>query len=84
MSINDGGPAYPVIPPVDSTGRAAVGYSVQSDGMSLRDSIAIAALQGLVAEDASVLYNKGKHCKEAAESCYRMADAMIAAREVKS
>ena len=77
MSINDGGQAYPGLHP-----SAECRYN--DSGMSLRDSIAIAALRGLVAEDASVLYNKGKYCKEAAESCYRMADAMIKAREQTS
>jgi hypothetical protein len=66
--INDGGPAYPVSPEIyNGTGLC---------GMTLRDYFAAAALQGLMSSQCQVddpypIY------------AYRIADAMLKAREAK-
>jgi len=66
--INDGGPAYPVSPEIyNGTGLC---------GMTLRDYFAAAIMQGLMSSQCQVddpypIY------------AYRIADAMIKAREAK-
>ena len=76
--INDGGPAFPNVPP-DSQ------YSKWDMGMTLRDYFAAAALQGL-------LGNSEFHVETDVESeipnaiatyAYQAADAMLKAREAK-
>jgi hypothetical protein len=68
VPINDGGPAYPVSPEIyNGTGLC---------GMTLRDYFAAAALQGLMSSQCQVddpypIY------------AYRIADAMLKAREAK-
>lgn len=70
--INDGGPAFPVSPEIyNGTGLC---------GMTLRDYFAAAALNGLI---ASVQPGQIWSCEEIGVTCYRMADAMIKAREAK-
>lgn len=72
-ATNDGGPAYPVIPPQDEHGiGGASGYPYPDSGMSLRDHFAGQALSGCL---------DGRDPKHAASVCYALADAMIAARE---
>jgi len=68
--INDGGPAFPNI-----------GYTIDKNynGMTLRDWFAGMALQG----NATRLCNPHNHRDILAADCYDIADAMIAAREVK-
>ena len=68
--INDGGPAFPNVPP-DSQ------YSKWDMGMTLRDYFAAAALQGLMADGGGTSWD------DDAKAAYRAADAMIKAREVK-
>ena len=68
--INDGGPAFPNVPP-DSQ------YSDWDKGMTLRDYFAAAALQGLLADGGGASWN------DDAKSAYLAADAMLKAREVK-
>ncbi len=60
--INDGGPAFPNVPP-DSQ------YSDWDKGMTLRDFFAAAALQGLLAYDGD--------CSTAIGLAYHTADAML-------
>ena len=72
MSINDGGPAFPAnhlhLPP-------------DEHGMTLRDYFAAQALMGLM---ASRNPNSPRfHPSDDAAYVYAVADAMIAAREVK-
>ncbi len=71
--VNDGGPAFPVAAydhPTDVRGNVH-----PSDGMTLRDYFAAAALQGLLACENT----DGERDYFAALS-YKYADAMIAAR----
>jgi hypothetical protein len=71
MTIKDGGPAYPVNGP-----------SGEHPGMSLRDYFA-AAFVGSVTLGV-VVQSEGNLTDEAiAHTAYRMADAMLAARETK-
>ena len=68
--INDGGPAFPL----QSIGPEFMpGYS----GMTLRDYFAAAALQGMLAS------NEKGNSNFFSETSYRIADAMLKAREVK-
>lgn len=69
--IDDGGPAFP-------------GNPMHRDGMSLRDYLAAAAMQGWLASygDDSPHPAKMESCaKEIAIRSYAMADAMLAARK---
>ena len=70
--INDGGPAFPNVPP-DSQ------YSKWDMGMTLRDYFAAAALKG----QAHRFAHPHEHRELLAQDCYDIADAMIKAREVK-
>jgi len=67
--INDGGPAFP------RTGWD--GHTSPQSGMSLRDYFAAAALQGLLADGG------GSSWEADAIYAYKIADAMLKAREVK-
>lgn len=67
MSQNSGGPAFPV----QSDPLLLDG----STGMTLRDWFAGMALSGLLAPALNV------HVPEMAEAAYRMADAMLTARD---
>jgi hypothetical protein len=73
--INDGGPAFPMYSEVGN---------LHSEGMSLRDFFAAAALQGLIAlkygVDESVRDGVAER-ELAAKTAYRLADAMIKARQ---
>lgn len=74
MTKNTGGPAFPCHPGIENP---------IYDGMSLRDYFAAKAMQGFVMDDVL--------CKEAAtepewyeniaEASYKMADAMLKARQ---
>ena len=68
--INDGGPAIPF---------AWNGYQ-SHPGITLRDYFAAAALQGLL---SSIEQNQLWNGEEVAVTCYRTADVMLKAREVK-
>ncbi len=71
MPSNDGGPAFPVHP--EAHNRSDAECSVLS-GMTLRDWFAWQAL-------LSMRYNGATQYKDDAESCYKMADAMLKARQ---
>ena len=47
MPTPDGGPAFPIIPPVDETGRSAAGYPYPDSGMTFRDYAAVHILAGM-------------------------------------
>jgi len=71
-AARDGGPAFP------TDGPARIGDGRWSPGMSLRDYFASQAMAGMCA-DSTLDYSP-----EGLETCaYRIADAMIAAREVE-
>jgi hypothetical protein len=71
---DDGGPAFPVTPPVDETGRTAVGYPYPDTGMSLRDWFAGQALVSLPVRGGIVTPI------DVAADAYRIADAMLVER----
>lgn len=90
--INDGGAAFPTMPPVGDTGRAAVGYPYPESGMTLRDHFAgevVAAMVSTIRNDAD--YNRACEIAEAhgmekvsdwfAHDSYKQADAMLRVRE---
>ncbi|WP_374633964.1 hypothetical protein [Ferrovibrio sp.] len=74
--INDGGPAFPVIPPCDESGISESGYPYPAQGMSLRDWFAGQALVGLIAQTM-----KADRAEEFARQAYVSADAMLEARK---
>ena len=81
MSNNSGGPAFPTHDVYEHCGfDGNSGPHVQqttNTGMALRDYFAAKALQGLLANSEV----QATHAEFAAES-YKMADAMLKAREV--
>lgn len=70
--INDGGPAFPVPPVRNENGDVQWG----ANGMTLRDYLAAAALQGMLTDSCI----QGSD-SQFAESAYSYADAMLKARE---
>lgn len=81
---NDGGPAFPCMPPQDTAAGAATGYPYPDAGMTLRDYFAAKAMQGMYASDTPDWCIADADVHKRAASAYRMADAMLAARrEVK-
>lgn len=66
----DGGPAF---------ARAASEVNIEQSGMSLRDWFAGQAMQGLCADPSS--HELFDSHKEAAETAYQIADAMLEARK---
>lgn len=55
MSKNNGGPAYPVIPPVDGHGHSPGGYPFPDSGMTLRDYFAGQALVAIIASQGNTV-----------------------------
>ncbi|MCO5159664.1 MAG: hypothetical protein M9939_00890 [Mesorhizobium sp.] len=78
-NINDGGPAFPI----QNDDRP--GAYEAHPGMTLRDWFAGHAIVAALARDYGNAWGKeGKeHAHHAARGAYRMADAMLAAREAK-
>lgn len=74
ISINDGGPAFPM-------GYHPEGNSADHFGMTIRDYFAAAALQGLIASRGSM--STRFLAEDDASYVYEIADAMIRAREAK-
>ena len=75
--INDGGPAFPVIPP---EGRAD-GFPSPAEGMSLRDWFAGQALAGMwVGRESDFLRIESPAANDIARSAFKIADAMLAER----
>ncbi|NTE87245.1 hypothetical protein [Agrobacterium rubi] len=77
-TIDDGGSAFPLIPPVDETGRAAVGYPYPEPGMTLRDYFAIHADWEDVRHYSTD--GNGRNMSRVGAR-YKYADCMIAARK---
>ncbi len=67
MSKNDGEPAFPI----------TAGQQVYAQGITMRDWFAGQALAGIISTDCSHEMNVNHR----AELSYRLADAMIAARD---
>lgn len=80
--INDGGPAFPCMPPLGLDGNAAHGYPYSAEGMSLRDHFAGLAMQAAVRGAVNVKDSPEAYAR-IADHAYRMADAMLKAREVR-
>lgn len=85
-TISDGGNAFPALEKFeqfdDERGRYVEHYAPHG-GMKLRDYFAAQALIGVLANLSEMDPNvrSGPHsCERFARDCYRMADAMIAAR----
>lgn len=74
MSINDGGPAFPV--------SAVPDYNKGADGMSLRDYFAGQAIMGCVVGTSNIGFN-GDITRDVVRRAYSVADAMIAERDCK-
>jgi len=70
--INDGGPAFPT--------PAGIQHN---DGMTLRDYFAAAALSSMDATRELSFLEPGKENSQMAQRAYRIADAMIKAKEAK-
>ncbi len=88
MNKDDGGPAFPSPEQIESCTRTQTGvfhrpYVPAQSGMALRDYLAAAALQGMLAntdqQDAN-LHRHGELSRLLAINCYEFADAMIAER----
>jgi len=73
--INDGGPAFPCMPPQDTVAGAATGYPYPDAGMTLRDYFAAKALAGMLADT-----NRSGAFEAFARDAYGFADAMLKAR----
>ena len=85
MCIENGGTAFPIMPPCSSSGEKASGYPYPEPGMSLRDYFAAKAMQagmtgatlpGLLENDSETI----EAVKKAAIAFYAIADAMVVAR----
>ena len=70
---NTGGPAFPVFPETE------VGHAAAFRGMTMRDYFAAKAMQGIILHPQGLagLWD------EAAQESYKVADAMLKAREAK-
>lgn len=82
--IDDGGPAFPVIPPCDESGISEPGYPYPAQGMSLRDWFAGQAIALFPMSEKNVeallVGAKPRH-DIVASFCYDLADAMLEARK---
>jgi hypothetical protein len=82
MTINDGGPAFPVNELDHVTGNICA----QHVGLSLRDYFAAKAMTGIVASDEWHLDGQPADWVEVTDIAlfsYQLADAMMKAREAK-
>ena len=78
MSADNGGPAFPCMPPQDTAAGVAVGYPFPDSGMTLRDYFAAKAMQGLLAQPLGTALESDPIL--GAQYAYRVADAMLAVR----
>lgn len=74
-ALDDGGRAFPIA--WEETNQHGVRYPMVFDGMSLRDAMAIGALQGVIASEGESM----TPAKVAARRAYEYADAMLAVRK---
>jgi hypothetical protein len=81
-TIDNGGPAFPVVPPLDSAGDSPRGYPYPDAGMSLRDYFAGQALAGMATwcPTARSALNSPEALNARADWAYEQADAMLAKR----
>lgn len=73
--IKDGGPAFPNVP--DGAGDK---WQNRNAGMTLRDYFAAKAMNGVLS-DPNVRLRTSEEVAELAAAVYRIADAMLRARE---
>lgn len=82
--FNDGGAAFPIVPPIDETGRAAVGYPDPEGGMTLLDWFAGQTFPVLLAAAAAghLTTDDGRPLgpEAFAAAAYDNAEALIAER----
>lgn len=83
--INDGGSAFPIIPPLHERGfGSANGYPYPENGMSLRDWFAGQAIGAVIrqcAGDQAVSLDSRTPEQYFADKAFGIADAMLKARE---
>ena len=71
-NLNDGGPAFPVLP------TPGVNYVITGTGMTLRDYFAVKALVGIMAE---TMRHPSVTRDDIVGAAYAYADAMLKARQ---
>ncbi|HCD2513564.1 TPA: hypothetical protein NBJ98_002672 [Citrobacter freundii] len=76
MSNKTGGPAFP-----NKSAAVNGGSSFDSSGMTLRDYFAAKAMQGILANPGQLDNVNDEASKWVAKDAYRVADAMLRARE---
>ena len=76
MSADNGGPAFPCMPPQDTAAGVAVGYPFPDSGMTLRDYFAAKAMAAM----SSGTWFDSNERPEIARRAYALADDMLAAR----
>ena len=77
-AADNGGPAFPVLPPVGPDGTSDVGYPYVTPGISIRDYFAAKFMNRAQSPCES---NGGWEMELAAQCAYQMADAMMEARK---
>lgn len=83
-AADNGGPAFPCMPPADMEGASASGYPYPDAGMSLRDWLAGMALQGFLSGFQTRGFSITPDMQDKiAGGMYSMADAMLSARKEK-
>lgn len=76
-AINNGGPAFPVL---EEDGRGNL--ALTSTGVTKRDFFAAMAMQGSLSNEATAhIVDMVEGLTQISEAAYRMADAMLKARE---
>lgn len=83
---NNGGSAFPCLPPQDTAAGSAVGYPHPEAGMSLRDYFAAKALVGVMGMVATRTHDTQRFDGSTPEDsmardAYRLADAMLKVRQ---
>ena len=90
-TINDGGPAFPGVAGMEGYGNSTratdpngeTAWTVHNQGMSFRDWLAGMALQGQLAAERHG-FDFGGRWDQLADQSFKIADAMLAARERKT
>lgn len=86
MDENNGGAAFPLMPPCDMEGASAHGYPYPEAGMTLRDYFAAHALAGLLVRnwaDEATGRTPDNVQELWAAGAYAMADAMLRFRVLR-
>lgn len=80
MSAKDnGGPAFPCLPPLGPDGTSAVGYPYVTSGLSIRDYFAAKAMQALIMTPMND-WPLPEDTESVSEKAYLLADAMLKER----